>query len=291
MTLRRYIPVLVVLGLCTAGLRAQQQFTLIATILDPQKGTPADTVTPGEIHVSEDGEDAKVVKVDLVVRSVKVQLLLDTGVGIGQNLSEVRNGVRRLLEALPPDTETTIVTTSPQGRFLVKATKNREELLKGVDRLTLDSATGRFTESLTEAAERANKEKDTFTVFIAAGTTSGDREIREVHTKRLLEQIQPRSMMIHVVMYAGEKSATGGDTQIEVGQKVAKATGGRYEFINNINRYATLMPELGAEVGKQLAGNTRVFRITAQRPAGKSGKLGRLTMSADAKAVSSVKVE
>src|SRR4030095_9807831 len=127
MSLRRYIPVLVVLGLCTAGLRAQQQFTLLATVLDPQKGTPADTLTPAEIRISEEGEDAKIVKIDPVVRSVKVQLLLDTGVGIGQNLSEVRTGVRRLLEALPPDTETTIVTTSPQGRFLVKATKNREE--------------------------------------------------------------------------------------------------------------------------------------------------------------------
>ena len=42
-----------------------------------------------------------------------------------------------------------------------------------IDRLAPDSATGRFTESLTEAAERANKDRDTFTVIIAAGTKSG----------------------------------------------------------------------------------------------------------------------
>jgi hypothetical protein len=183
------------------------------------------------------------------------------------------------------------VTTAPQPRFLVRATKNREELLKGVDRLTPDSGAGRFTDSLTEAAERANKEKDTFTVFIAAGTTSGDGEIRDVHTKRLLEQVRGRPMIVHVLMYSGERSATGGGAQIEVGQVVTKMTGGRYEFINTITRYASLMPELGAEVAKQATGSGRQFRITVQRPDGKSGALGKLGMSAGARAVTSVQVE
>jgi hypothetical protein len=39
MSLRRFVPVLFVLGLCAAGLRAQQQFSLLATVLDPAKGT------------------------------------------------------------------------------------------------------------------------------------------------------------------------------------------------------------------------------------------------------------
>jgi hypothetical protein len=291
MLLRRIIPVLVVLGLCAAGLRAQQQFKLLATVLDPGKGTPVETLAAADVHVLEDGAEAKVVNVEAVVRVVKVQVLIDNGVGIGQNLSELRNGVRGLLESLPPDTEATVVTTAPQPRFLVRATKNRDELLKGVDRLTPDSGAGRFTESLTEAAERANKEKDTFTVLIAAGTTSGDRDIRDVHTKRLLEQVRGRPMIVHVLMYSGERSATGGGAQIEVGQVVTKMTGGRYEFINTMTRYASLMPELGAEVAKQIAGNSRQFRITVQRADGKSGSLGKLGMSAGAGTVASVQVE
>jgi len=220
-----------------------------------------------------------------------VQVLIDNGVGVGENLSELRNGVRGLLQSLPPDVETTVVTTSPQGRFLVRPTKNHEEVLKGVDRLTPDSATGRFTESLTEAAERANKDKDAFTIIIAAGTTSGDRDIREEHTKRLLQQILGKPMIVHVLMYNGVRSATGGDTQIEVGQQVTRLTGGRYELINNMNRYATLLPEFGAEVAKQVTGGTRQFRITAQRPNGKSGNFGKLGLSAGARAVTSVRLE
>jgi hypothetical protein len=291
MPLRRLVSVLFVLSFCAAGLRAQQQLTLLATVVDREKGTPVETLTPADVHVLEDGAEASIVKVDTVVRIVKVQVLIDNGVGIGQNLSELRNGVRGLLEKLPPDVETTVVTTAPQGRFLVKPTKNHEELLKGIDRLAPDSSTGRFTESLTEAAERANKDKDTFTVIIAAGTRSGDREIREEHTKRLLTQIVGKPLIVHVLMYAGEKSATGGDTPVEVGEQVTKITGGRYEYINNMSRYATLLPEFGTDVAKQITGSTRQFRITAQRPNGKSGKFGKLSVSTGAGELKSVRVE
>ena len=63
-------------------------------------------------------------------------------------------------------------------------------------------------------------------------------------------------------------------------------TGGRYEFINSMTRYSTLMPELGAEVAKQLTGNTRQFRITVQRPDGKRGELGKVSISSTSKTLS-----
>jgi hypothetical protein len=72
---------------------------------------------------------------------------------------------------------------------------------------------------------------------------------------------------------------------------VTKMTGGRYEYINNMSRYATLLPELGAEVAKQVTGSGKQFRITVQRPDGKSGKLGKLSISAGSKAVTSVRLE
>jgi len=288
---RRYVAFLLVAGLCAAGLHAQQQFTLLATIVDPEKNTPPDALTTADVRVVEDEVPAKILKVDTVVRNVKVQLLIDNGIGMGQNLSQLRNGVRSLIESLPKDIETTLVTTAPQPRFVVKPTKNREEMLKGVDRLAPDSGAGRFTESLLEGAERANKEKDTFTVFIAAGTTSGDGDVREETMKRLLEQINGKPILIDVLMYQGETSGTGGGTQVEVGTVVTRVTGGRYEFINSMSRYATLLPEFGADVAKQVAGSSKQFRITAQRPDGKSGKLGKIGISAGARSVMSVRME
>jgi len=291
MSLRRCIPVLLLMGICAAGIRAQEQFTLLASIVDPEKGTPVESLTPADVRVTEDGAPAKVLKVEAVVRQVKVQLLIDNGAGIGQNLSDFRSGVRNLLQALPPDTETTVITTAPQGRTLVKATKNRDELLKGVDRLAPDSATGRFVESLGEAIARANKEKDTFTVIICAATTSGDGNVLEADMKRVLQPLQGRPILIHVLMYSGVQSAIGGDIQIELGQRVTKMTGGRYEYINSMNRYTTLMPEFAADVAKQAVGSAKQFRITAQRPDGKKGDFVKLGMSAGARIVTNVKVE
>ena len=291
MSFRWFVPVLVVLGLCAAGVRAQEQFTLLATVLDPEKGTPVESLTPADVRVTEDGQPAKVTKVDTVVRQVKVQVLIDNGVGIGSNLADLRSGVRNLLSALPPDIETTVVTTAPQGRMLVRPTKNREELLKGVDRLTPDSSTGRFTESLSEAVERANKEKDTYTVIICAATTSGDGQVMAAQMQRVIKALGGRPIIVHVLMYSGERSATGGDAQIDLGQRVTKMTGGRYENINNMTRYVTLLPELGADVAKQATGSTRQFRITAQRPDGKKGEFGKLAMSSGPRAVTSVRLE
>jgi len=291
MVLRRSIPVLVIVGLFAAGIRAQEQFTLLASIVDAEKGTPVDSLTPADIRVAEDNQPAKITKVEAVVRQVKVQLLLDNGIGIGTNLSDFRNGVRNLLMALPPDVETAVFTTAPQSRTLVKATKNRDDLLKGVDRLAPDSSTGRFVESLGEAIARANKEKDTFTVIICAGTTSGDSSVLPAEMKRVVEPLRGRPILVHVLLYSGVQSALGGDIQIELGQQVTKMTGGRYEYINNMNRYITLMPELGAEVAKQVVGNAKQFRITAQRPDGKKGNFGSLTINSGARVITNVRIE
>jgi hypothetical protein len=286
MTPRPLLPALVTVVLSGAALGAQNQITLLASFVERGSNTPVETLTPADVQVTEDGLTATVVKVEPVVRSVKIEVLIDNGAGVGRNIAELRNGVRRLVEALPPNVDTTLVTTSPQPRFLVRATKNRDELLKGVDRLAPDSGTGRFTESLAEAAERANKDKDTFPVIIAAGTTSGDGRVLESDMQRALDQVGRKPMIVHVLMYSGERSASGGGTQVEIGQRAAQMTNGRYEFINTMTRYSALLPELGAEVAKQLSGNSRQFRVTVQRPDGKQGELGKVSVSSTSKTLS-----
>jgi hypothetical protein len=53
-----------------------------------------------------------------------------------------------------------------------------------------------------------------------------------------------------------------------------------------MTRYSALLPELGAEVAKQLAGNTRQFRVTVQRPDGKRGEIGKVSISSTSKTIS-----
>jgi hypothetical protein len=272
-------------------MRAQQQITVIATMVDPATNEASASLNPEEVRLTEDGVQLKVLKTQAVDRTVKAQLLIDNGVGMGNNLSQLRSALRGLVEKLPADVETSIYTTAPQGRQLQRPTKNREELLKAVDRLTSDGSPGRFTESLTEAGERAAKDKDAFTVIVMAGTTSGDAGLPEGALKRLMSAIANRPLVVHVLLYAGERAAYGGDAQIQVGETVTKMTGGRYEHINNMNRYVTLLPEFSDAVVKQMTGGKRQFRITAQRADGKTGPMGKFTIAAGARIISNVRIE
>ena len=295
MRFTRRFPVLALVGLAAVGTAvgtsAQQQLTVIATMIDPSTNAAPESINPDEVRLTEDGVQLKVLKVAPVDRAVKAQILIDNGVGMGNNLSQLRSGLRGLLEALPADVETAVYTTAPQARVLQRATKNREDLLKAVDRLAPDSSPGRFTESLAEAGERAAKDKDAFTVIIMAGTVSGDANLPDGTMKRVVLAIQSRPIVVHVLLYAGERAAFGGSAQIDVGTMMTKNTGGRYEYISNMNRYVTLLPEFGAEVAKQMTGSKRQFRVTAQRADGKSGPLGKFTIAAGARIISNVRIE
>jgi hypothetical protein len=284
-----------VLACAAAGVHAQQQFTLLAGIVDPATNAAPGKIDVGELRVLEDGADGKVLRVDAVDRMVKVQVLVDNGVGVGaDSLGELRKGLRGLLEALPPGVETSIYTTAPQPRPIVRPTTDRAALLKGVDILAPDRGTGRFIEALGEAAQRATREKDdVFTVIINAATSTGDLDAQDRDVRQVFTRIQSRPMIVHVLLFNGAaaRSASGGLIQTEVGLAVTKATGGRFENINTMSRYASLLPEFGAEVAKQMAGLTRQFRIVAQRPEGKTGELGGVSLGVAGKQVTALTIE
>jgi hypothetical protein len=292
MRLSLLVPLTLVLSASVVELEAQQELSLLATIVDPATGAAVESVEPAELRVTEDGEACTVVRVEPIERVVKVQLLIDNGIGIGaENIGLLRRGLRALIEALPPGLETTLVTTAPQPRTVVRPTTDREQLLRAADQLPPDSGPGRFVEAVSEAAQRAERERDkAFTVLISAATTSGDLNVRESEIQRLFERIQGHPVVVHVLLYAGNinRSASGGETQTDVGLAVTKMTQGRFETINTMTRHATLMAELGAGVAKQAAGQTKQFRIVVRRPNGKSGNLGGLSMSAGGKVVQSV---
>jgi hypothetical protein len=122
-------------------------------------GAPAASVAPGDVRVLENDVEAKILKVEPIEWTTKIQLLIDNGSGIGSgNLTSLRNGLRGLIEALPPGLEVTFVTTAPQPRFLVRATTDRQALLAGVDKLAPDSTAGRFVEALGEALQRFERD-------------------------------------------------------------------------------------------------------------------------------------
>jgi hypothetical protein len=281
-------------GVFTVGTSAQKQIQLYATILD-SNGAPASSVSVDDVRVTENGMDAKVLKVEPIEWTTKVQILVDNGSGIGSsNLNQLRNGVRGLIEALPMGLEVTLVTTAPQPRFLVRPTTDRQALLAGIDRLAPDSTTGRFVESLGEALQRFERDKaDFFGVIVSLGTTMGDNRVLDRDVNQIFERAQKKPTTVHVVMFSPGTgaSASGGVIQQELGQQIAKITNGRYEGIAAATRISTLLQEIGAQVAKASEGQSKQFRITAERPAGSSNEPAKISMAArNGKVVTSVTI-
>ena len=271
----------VAVALCVASgdMRAQQQVQLYASVADVT-GKPVATLEPADLKVLEGGVEAKVVKVEPISWPVKVQLLVDNGIGLGgQNIQSLKDGIKGLIEALPENLEVTIVTTAPQPRFLVRPTMDKAMMIEGLSRLAPDGGAGRFVESMNEATQRIEKDKtDHFPVIISSATSSGDANVLERDVKRIFERIQKRPTTVHVVLLNSTTgSATGGANQTQVGLAVTQATRGRYENIAVPTRLATLLPELGKQVAASHEKQSHQFKITVERPAGKSVEVGPLS--------------
>jgi hypothetical protein len=275
-------PVGAALLLATSGAHAQQQFTVFASVVDVT-GAPAPSLQPGDLHVTENGVEANVVKVEPLDWPTKLQILVDNGIGLGgANVVSLSTGLRGLIDALPPGIEVTLVATAPQPRFLVRGTTDREAMTKGLGLLTSDSGAGHFVESLNEATQRIERDKGSFfPTIIAFATTSGDSRVRERDVEQTIQRLQQRPTTVHVVLYSGGgQSFTGGANQTQVGLAVTELTKGRYENINSATRIASLLPELGALVARNHDRESHQFRITVQRPSGATGPVTKVSMGA-----------
>jgi hypothetical protein len=266
-----------------SGVTTQQQFQLFASIVDAS-GAPPAAVEPSDIRVMENGVEARIVKVEPVSFPVKLQLLLDNGVGLGsENFQHLVNGARGLIEALPPDIEVTLVATAGRPRVLVRSTTDHAALVKGIALLIPEGGAGRFVEALSEATERIEKDKgDYVAVIVSVATTAGDLIVLERDVERLSKRLQSHPTIVHVVLVSllGSRTARGGANQVDVGIGATEMTGGRFETIAAPNRLATLLPEMGAQVATTHTRQSRQFKVTAQRPAGASGDLKGVTMAA-----------
>jgi hypothetical protein len=258
---------------------AQRELQFFAHFADAA-GKPISGVTETDISVQEDGADGKVLRVEAIDWPTKVAILIDNGTGSSERLTHTREGVKALIKALPAGIEGSLLTTAPQPRYLVKPTTDKGALLQGVDLLTPDSSAGRFVEGLIEAVarfdkERADKERGNFfpVVVIVGSLTAEGSSIRDRDVQRLFQQLATRAMTTHVVMVgpSNQSGTTNVSNAIQIGINVTKQTGGRYESIAATTRLATLLPEIGTQVAQADERQRAQYRVTFERPEGKSG--------------------
>lgn len=288
--MRRLLTTALGIGLATALAVAQapRQIQVYANVLDAA-GVPATALGLDAVRVMEDGVAATVTRVEPLAWPVKIQLLLDNGVGLGGGgIQSLKEGVKGLLAALPGNIEITMVGTAPQPRFLTRPTPDVAAVQKSIELLAPDRGVGRFVESLLEATQRIERDDaNFFPILISVATISGDRDMKERDVELIMTRLAARPITVHVVLYTGgpqgtsqaahvQGAAYAGTNQYRVGTAVAKYSGGAYESINNAARLESLLPEIGKAVATDVARYRRQFRITAERPTGATGQVGKV---------------
>ena len=260
----------------SASLGAQNTIMFFASVVD-DKGVPVATLAPDDLKVVENGAEGKITKVEPIDWPIKVQLLIDNGVGMDAALVQIRNGIKGFVEAMPDGIEMSLYTTAPQPRNIVRPTMDKKLMVQGADRIAPDSGAPRFIEALNEAASRIDKEKGNyFPVVVILGSMSAEgSSFNERDIQRMLQRFAERST-VHVIMLSTGGQAASGTNQTAVGDAAAKNTGGRYENIAAATRLATLLPEIGAQIAKSHERQSHQFRLTFQRPNGVSGAMGQI---------------
>jgi hypothetical protein len=257
-------------------LHAQQTTQILLPVFDDE-GTPMTTLGPDDLAMFEDGKPLKILKVEQPKpRQMRVVLAIDNGRPMGDILVHVRAAAKAFFSALPDGVEATLVTTAPQPRVSVKATKDREALLKGVDRITQDSSGGRTIEALQDVADIFRKQPGDYTsVLVVLGSTFSPEIVNQRHVQQAMDYYNSAGTTVHIVFFkpalAGE-----GDAQLEIGEKVVKATRGRFETIGSYLQLGVL-PAIAKDLGQP--GADGQLLLTLERPAGATGRLGGLSMS------------
>jgi hypothetical protein len=277
------MPIALAAVLAAATLQAQQEFVLYLSMLDASGNAPA-TLTPEQVMLTEGGQPLTVLRVEKVDWPVKVQVLVDNGIGLGsENLIHIRNGVRDLMKALPTEVEVSLYTTAPQPRAVVRPTTDRLQLIQGADRIAPDSGTGRYVESLNEATQRIERDKTRhFPVIISVATSMGDTNVMERDVDQLWKRLNERPTTVHTVLLSGggrNRDTFTAANQTQVGLAVKNLTGGRYDNIAAASRLASLLPEIGEQVAASHRRQSRQFRLVIERPKGRSGPLGTIAGS------------
>jgi hypothetical protein len=282
---RAFVGLLFVAAWCTAAtpVRAQREFLFFAQFSDAD-GRAVTTLTDADIQVSEDGTNGKVLKLEPVNWPVRVAILLDNGTGSADRIVNVRQGAKGLIEALPAGVEISMQTLAPQPRYLVQPSTDKQAVLAGVDRYAPDASASRLVDGLIETTARFDKEKgNNFPVIVALGSLTADgSSIRDRDVKQLFERLASRAITVHAIL-AGPSTVSAGQSVANASRiaiAATKQTGGRYESIAAATRLATLLPEIGAQIAQSHARQSAQYRVTFERPTGKTGQVGNIGLAA-----------
>jgi hypothetical protein len=276
---------LVIAGLTPASgvLNAQsRQLEFILSAVDAS-GAPVTDIKAEEVVMAENGAPGTIVKIEPFRIPVKLTVGIDNGPTSREAIAHYRTGLTGLVETLPPDVEVTIITTAPQPRTIVRATTDREQILKGVNGFAPENGNPRFTDTIVEFSQRLEREVkekkvfDSLPILLMVSTAANEQtSYQATELNKALGVLAGRKARLMVVLSTTQLGNT--DRQALIGIPATKATRGRYEAVAVSSRLSTLLPEFGKDIAALNARHVNQFKVTVDRANGRTGPIQNPTV-------------
>ena len=279
--------ILAAASLAAAPLAAQgEQFQFVVSAADAN-GAPVTDLAPAEIVITENGVRDTILKVEPYPIPVKLTIAVDNGIFSTDAIAHYRTGLTRMLDTLPFDMETALMTTAPQSRMVVKPTTDRIALRRGMTGFAPEEARPRFTDTLVEYARRLEDEVklrerlDYIPVLVMVSTTANEDTIYQVgEIDKAIRFLIARRARVIVTMMSTRAGTVEGDLnnnrQSLIAIPTTEATGGRYEALSLSSRLTTLLPEIGKDIAALHVKRANQMLVTARRADGLTGPIQKL---------------
>jgi hypothetical protein len=299
---RVFVPVLVasLLAVCL-GVYAQEQSAIYLLALD-QKGAPLLDLKTSDIAIKEDAGPSTIVSLQRFGWPLKVTVLVDNGPRTSDALVHYRAGLTKFFAGLPPGIPVSLIATAPNPRWLFRDTKDKAQIEKGINLITIDESLGRFSDSLIEYAGRLDEEfkkvegpqlTPYLPVLVAIATThqDGSRVLRESNLKMITSFVKYRVWTNMIMVAPGRSLTEPGDAPVveadegqnaEIAKAVQEATRGRYVPITGSGTSglsSTILPGLAQEIALRYIKQMTQHRIVFERAAGATGQMKNFSLA------------
>jgi hypothetical protein len=292
-----------VAGLVTicAAVHAQEQSAIYLFAID-KTGTPLLDVKMSDIAIREDLGPSTIVSVRRFGWPLKVTVLVDNGPRTSDALVHFRAGLKKFFAGLPPDIPVSLIATAPNPRWLFRETKDRLQIEKGVNLITIDEGLGRFSDALGEYAERLDDEfkrveiahlPPYLPVLVSIATTHQDgSDVRRDSNLKMITSLRRHRVWTNMIMIAPGRALTepgalpavetDAGQNAEIAKAVQEVTRGRYVPMTGSGTSAlssTILPELAQDIALRYVKQMTQHRIVFERPTGAKGPMKDFALS------------
>ena len=253
---------------------AQDQ-SLFAAFIDADGASVSD-MTPGDVEILWDDVPCEILELEPIHRPVRVTIFIDNATESVGALTDMREGVKLFLAALPADIEVAIGSMAGRPQIRIQSTTERGALADAVGAIAPEGGSAVFFDTLYEEAEKLEKDKERqyspVIVMVAVGGSEGSTQMRGGALDRMMESLYVNGSTVHTLLFRAPygPGTQMGRAQSQWGSDIAASTRGKFESLGASHLYRTLLPALAEDLARKNKLVSDQYLVTYKPPKGAS---------------------